>query len=175
MEKEKKELTKRDIGVFFLALVLLIIAAMIGSAVYYTQSFGNLTSTLSHTEYNLSYTSTELESYKLQLTDALERLNDSKRDLDYYDRLYLNKTNELDNTKTTLTSQILELTKDLNKTTKELRSTLEVLNQTNYNLTWTYNAYLNFKDKYEKADKDRTELKDEVEYLKDRLKTYETT
>ncbi|MCF7861226.1 hypothetical protein K9M79_03185 [Candidatus Woesearchaeota archaeon] len=171
--KDKKDLTKRDIGLFFLAMILIVIAALIGSAVYYTQSFGNLTDTLYHTEYNLTYTSTELESYKMQLEDALERLNDSKRDLDYYDTLYMNKSSELDDTRTRLTSQILDLTQNLNKTTKNLKNVQVELNDTKYNLSWTYDAYINFKEKYESAKEERDEFEEEVEYLKDRLKTYE--
>ncbi len=104
---------QKNVNIFLLVLILVVALAMAGSSVYYQKNFDELIDKQEDTSANLSECRADLDSYKFNLNKTLRSLTTTTQDIRRYDELYVNKSSELDTTKSTLeeTSTTLQETK----------------------------------------------------------------
>ena len=98
----------KNVNFFLVFMLMTTILLIMASSLYYEKRFSDLS--LEHV--NALERTKNAEKYQELYIEALKSLNSTSKSIQFYDKLYENKTVELESTKTTLNNQIYKLNEE---------------------------------------------------------------
>jgi chromosome segregation ATPase len=114
-----KNFMYKRINIFLLVLMCIIVVGLAGSAIYFQQSFKELSTNYQSVQSNFTTCQNVLDDKEQKLASCVEDLNSTAQDIGKYDTLYEQKVQELQSTK----NELQRTDKELKETINELRST----------------------------------------------------
>ncbi|MBI2548290.1 hypothetical protein HYW21_02985 [Candidatus Woesearchaeota archaeon] len=126
-----ERLIQQNVNTVLLFVLLLIIGGIALQTIHFQTKLAEMAGQVEEKSLAYNNVSEELVVYKDKYNQTLASLQTSLKDLGYYDKLYVNKSSELETTKEGLMVEISTLNADIEQKKKELNDSSVVLRQTN--------------------------------------------
>lgn len=124
----------KKINIFLLAIIVISLIGIMGMSTYYNTRYEEISNQYKNISNDLKIRTNELITARNQLVQIKGTLNQTSIDVEKYDEIYLEKLSELENTKTSLESEVSQKEK-IQKELLETTNLLSAKNQENTQLT----------------------------------------
>lgn len=140
-----KSIVQKKVNLFLVLLVSAVVIVILAMSTFFQATLRNVTTEYTENKESLQICEADLSNYKSQLDVALQTINSSVQDIEKYDTLYENKTEELQ------------------RTSAELQSTEDELEQTKTALSNYKTLYEQEQGRYEELESDYESLESDYD------------